>query len=72
MRSGGGGSEADLFCGDGTDDAIALAGADIGLHMNGGTDIAQSAADAVLVRPLSLWYPGAPRRFESGTPSYRF
>ena len=51
MRSGGGGSEVVLFCGDGTDDAIALAEADIGLHMNEGTDIAQSAADAVLVRP---------------------
>lgn len=40
-----------LFCGDGTNDAVALAQATIGLHMNTGTDIAQSAADAVLVRP---------------------
>ena len=63
MRSGGGGSEVVLFCGDGTDDAIALAEADIGLDMNEGTNIAQSAADAVLIRPY-LWYPGVPRHLK--------
>jgi cation transport ATPase len=53
MRSGGGGSEVVLFYGDGTDNVIALAEADIGLHMNEGTDIAQSRADALSGLSLS-------------------
>ena len=40
-----------MFVGDGTNDAVALTQSTIGVHMSSGTDIAQSAADVVLVRP---------------------
>ena len=46
-----------VFCGDGMNDAVALAQATISVHMNEGTDVAQSAADVVLMRPSLAGIP---------------
>ncbi|KAF4123934.1 P-type Cu2+ transporter [Geosmithia morbida] len=46
-----------IFCGDGTNDAVALAQATIVVHVNEGTDAARSAADVILVRAS---FPGWP------------
>jgi Cu2+-exporting ATPase len=46
-----------VFCGDGTNDAVALAQATIGVHMNEGTDVAQYAADVILMRPSLAGIP---------------
>lgn len=40
-----------MFCSNGTNDAVALAQATIGVHMNEGTGVAKSAADVVLTHP---------------------
>lgn len=50
LEAGKGGSI--IFCGDGTNDAVALAQADIGVHVCSGSDVAQTAADVILVHPL--------------------
>lgn len=43
-----------MFIGDGTNDAIAIKQAAVGVHLNRGSDIAKSAADIVLMNPRLL------------------
>ncbi|AJQ12518.1 Pca1p [Saccharomyces cerevisiae YJM1355] len=40
-----------VFCGDGTNDAVALTQATIGVHINEGSEIAKLAADVVMLKP---------------------
>lgn len=58
-----------MFCGDGTNDAAAVAQADIGAHMGGrltASDVTQGAADVVLMKGLE----GIPFLLEVSKASY--
>ncbi|CAI7160722.1 CFC_collapsed_G0004790.mRNA.1.CDS.1 [Saccharomyces cerevisiae] len=44
-----------VFCGDGTNDAIGLTQATIGVHINEGSEVAKLAADVVMVKLNFLW-----------------
>ncbi|CAG7926304.1 unnamed protein product [Penicillium olsonii] len=61
-----------VFCGDGTNDAVALAQATIGVHMNEGTDVAQSAADVVLMRPYLAGIPAMMNASQQAVNRIRF
>lgn len=48
LRNGGGG-RAVAFLGDGVNDALAIRGADVGISVDSGTEIAKEAADVILL-----------------------
>ena len=43
------GGEAVAFLGDGVNDALAIRGADVGISVDSGTEIAKEAADVILL-----------------------
>ncbi|KAK2007925.1 heavy metal translocatin [Colletotrichum eremochloae] len=56
-----------LFCGDGTNDAVAVAQAHVGAQMGGGSDVTQGAADVVLMNGLE----GIPLLLDVSRASFR-
>lgn len=61
-----------ILCGDSTNDAVALAQADIGIHTSSGSEMAKTAADVVSRTSISWRDSGAAGLVERGNASRRF